>query len=80
MHYVYILRSTSHPDKTYKGSTSDLKKRLTRHNAGADTATKNFMPWKIVFYWAFPEKEKADAFERYLKSGSGRSFTIRHLL
>jgi len=26
----------------------------------------------------FPDKEKALAFERYLKSGSGFSFTKRH--
>lgn len=80
MHYVYILRSIERPTKTYKGSTSDLKKRLARHNSGADTATKNFKPWKIEFYAAFPDKEKADAFERYLKTGSGRAFAKKHLL
>ena len=35
MHYVYLLQSESHPSKRYVGLTSDLKIRLTKHNAGA---------------------------------------------
>ena len=34
MFYTYILRSISHPDRRYIGSTSDLRKRLAVHNAG----------------------------------------------
>jgi predicted GIY-YIG superfamily endonuclease len=32
MHYVYLLRSKSHPKQTYVGSTSDLRGRLAEHN------------------------------------------------
>jgi hypothetical protein len=31
-------------------------------------------------YVALPEKHLAEKFEKYLKSGSGRAFAIRHLL
>ena len=34
MFYTYILRSISHPDQRYIGSTDDLKARLAKHNAG----------------------------------------------
>ena len=33
MFYTYILRSISHPEQRYIGSTSDLKSRLAKHNA-----------------------------------------------
>ena len=73
MYYTYLLRSESHPTETYIGSTSDLRKRLSAHNSGKSPHTKNFIPWRLLFYAAFPDKPPAEKFERYLKSGSGRS-------
>ncbi len=46
MFYTYILRSISHPDRRYIGSTSDLRKRLAVHNAGGVPHTAKFGPWK----------------------------------
>lgn len=80
MFYVYILRSKTHPDETYIGSTSDLRKRLAEHNSGKSIHTNKFRPWELVTYIALREKYLADKFERYLKTGSGRAFTKRHLL
>ncbi len=80
MHYVYILRSVTHPDQTYIGSTHDLKKRLAEHNAGKSVHTNKFKPWELTAYIALPEKHLAETFERYLKSGSGRAFLKRHFL
>jgi predicted GIY-YIG superfamily endonuclease len=77
---VYILRSIAHPDQTYIGSTSDLKKRLAEHNSGKSIHTNKFKPWKLVAYVALPERAPAEEFERYLKTGSGRAFVIRHLM
>ena len=34
MFYTYILRSLSHPEQRYIGSTAYLKARLAKHNAG----------------------------------------------
>jgi putative endonuclease len=79
LYYTYLLRSESHPTETYIGSTSDLRKRLSAHNSGKSPHTRKFTPWRLLFYAAFPNKPLAEKFERYLKSGSGRAFTTRHL-
>ena len=77
MFYTYILRSLSHPEQRYIGSTADLKSRLAKHNAGEVPLTSKFRPWKVEAYFAFDSKEKAIAFEAYLKTGSGHSFANR---
>ena len=77
MFYTYILRSLSHPEQRYIGSTSDLKSRLAKH-AGEVPHTAKFRPWKVEAYFAFETKEKAVAFETYLKTGSGHAFANRH--
>ena len=78
MHYTYILKSISSPTQTYIGYTSNLKQRLLDHNSGKSPHTNKFKPWHLDFYCAFNNEEKAIAFEKYLKSGSGRSFTKKH--
>ena len=79
MFYTYILRSISQPEQRYTGVTEDLQARLTKHNAGEVPHTSKFKPWRIQTAIAFDCKEKAVAFEDYLKSGSGREFAKRHL-
>ncbi|MDR1477131.1 MAG: GIY-YIG nuclease family protein [Rickettsiales bacterium] len=79
MHYVYILQSVKFSDRYYVGQTDDLKKRLSRHNAGYAKATKPFVPWKIVSYHAFADVSTAMNFEKYLKSGSGVAFAKKRL-
>ena len=74
MYYVYLLQSTLHPDQRYIGYTADLKQRLATHNAGKSKHTVKYKPWKIVGYHAFAEKQKAKAFEKYLKTGSEQAF------
>ena len=78
MHYVYLLRSIGHPDKTYIGLTSDLRSRLQKHNEGGSPHTAKFAPWKLQCCFAFETENLARNFERYLKSGSGRAFAKRH--
>ncbi|MGC1453315.1 MAG: GIY-YIG nuclease family protein [Candidatus Sulfotelmatobacter sp.] len=64
MFYVYILQSKSHPNQTYIGSTSDLKKCLTEHNAGKSIRTNKFKPWELVVYVAVLERLLADKIGR----------------
>jgi putative endonuclease len=47
---------------------------------GQVIATKNILPVELVTYLAFTDKYKAYDFENYLKKGSGRTFSKRHLL
>jgi putative endonuclease len=57
----------------------NLQNRLNDHNAGKVPHTSKFRPWVIRSATAFKDKGRAIAFERYLKSGSGRAFLHRHL-
>jgi predicted GIY-YIG superfamily endonuclease len=68
----------SQSDRIYVGSTGDLAKRLAAHNAGRSPHTSKFAPWELVVAIQFTGPRKANAFERYLKSGSGRAFANRH--
>jgi len=78
MHYVYILESLGDTKHWYVGITNDLERRLREHNAGDSIHTNKFKPWIIKNYTAFLDRKKAEAFEEYLKSNSGRAFTKRH--
>jgi len=73
MHYVYLLESINFPSENYIGMTNDLRTRFEAHNAGQALHTRKYKPWRLVSYVAFSSKEKAVAFERYLKSSSGRA-------
>jgi putative endonuclease len=79
MKYVYILQNIGDIDHFYIGITGDLKGRLAKHNAGEVTHTAKHLPWSLKTYVAFSDDARALAFEKYLKSGSGRAFAKRHL-
>jgi predicted GIY-YIG superfamily endonuclease len=78
MFYVYILKCQN--DCLYTGCTGDLKERIERHKKGQIGATANKLPVELISYIAINDKIKAFEFERYLKSGSGRSFIKRHIV
>ena len=42
-------------------------------------ATAEARPWEVDIAVYFRDEKKAHAFERYLKTGSGRAFSKRHL-
>ena len=77
-YYVYLLVDVATESHRYTGVTEDLTARLAKHNAGEVPHTSKFKPWKIETAIAFSSKEKAYAFEAYLKTHSGRSFANRH--
>ena len=79
MYYVYLLRSINHPDQTYIGFTEALKARLKAHNHGQSPHTSKFKPWELVTYISFSDRAKAFAFEKYLKSHSGKAFANKRL-
>lgn len=78
MHYVYILESEVGEKHWYTGVTNDLDRRLEEHNNGDSIHTSKFKPWKYKNIVGFHSREKAEAFEKYLKSKSGRAFAQRH--
>ena len=76
--YVYMLTSERDPARHYTGLTDDLAARMRKHNSGGCPHTAKFRPWRLETAVAFRSREKAAAFEAYLKSGSGREFVRRH--
>ena len=78
MWFVYILRCSD--GNLYTGCTNNLDERIARHNKGYVDSTKNRIPVELICYTAFKSREKAYDYEKYLKSGSGRAFKIKHLI
>jgi predicted GIY-YIG superfamily endonuclease len=76
--YVYVLVSEQDASVHYSGTTRDLMQRLSDHNGGKCPHTAKFRPWRIETAIAFSSVTKARAFEKYLKSASGREFARRH--
>ena len=57
MYYVYLIQSKK-DQKFYIGCTSDLKNRLSQHNAGSVEATKYRKPFGLIYYEAYVSKSK----------------------
>jgi len=79
-HTVYILRSLPYPTQPYVGYTRNLEARLVAHNSGQSPHTRKFQPWIAETLICFSDKYLALAFERYLKSHSGKAFARNRLL
>ncbi|MEW6507224.1 MAG: GIY-YIG nuclease family protein [Bacteroidota bacterium] len=80
MYYTYILFSPS-INKYYIGYTSDLTKRLDRHNSAWGRFSSSGIPWKVVYSEKFNLKSDAIKREREIKSKKSRKFIeqlIRH--
>lgn len=77
---VYVLRSGVDPNRYYSGLTSDIEGRLATHNSGGSAHTARLRPWQVVVAIEFSRERSAVAFERYLKTGSGRAFAKRHFV
>jgi predicted GIY-YIG superfamily endonuclease len=65
---------SSKGDHFYVSVTDDLRARLAKHNPGEVPRTSKYKPWDLKTYVAFSDEKQAFAFERYLKSPSGRAF------
>jgi predicted GIY-YIG superfamily endonuclease len=76
----YRVRSEKRrePTRYYVGLTADVRSRITAHNTGESAHTAKHRPWRLAVSIEFETQAQAAAFERYLKSGSGRAFAKRH--
>ena len=70
-YYVYVLKSEK-DGKLYIGKTTDLVKRVKKHNSGEVLSTKGRRPLTLVFYEAFKNKTDAGRDELFFKTGYGR--------
>jgi putative endonuclease len=78
MYYVYVLYSLK-DHRLYNGFTSDIQKRLAKHNSGGSTSTSRRKPFVLVHIEAFSEKSDALKRELHLKSSEGGSnLSVHH--
>jgi putative endonuclease len=73
MYYVYILESRK--DRLfYTGFTTNLLKRIKKHNSGLVKSTKERKPFELIYYEACLNKTDALKREKYLKTSWGKRF------
>ena len=71
MNYItYILKSKK-DDRYYYGYTSDLEKRIIRHNTGLVRSTKSRRPLHLHYHEQFENKKQAIKREKFFKSIDG---------
>jgi len=75
---VYILKCA---DNTYyTGCTQCLSDRLESHINGEVLYTSSRLPFQLITHIVFNDKYRAFAFEKYLKSGSGKAFMFKRFV
>ncbi|MNW88135.1 GIY-YIG nuclease superfamily protein [compost metagenome] len=72
MFITYILYSASR-DRYYIGSTSDLEKRLAKHNTNHKGFTGKTGDWKVVHVEEFLSKHESLKREKQIKSWKSRT-------
>lgn len=80
MHFVYVLQSEADEKQFYYGKTQDLKERVHAHNSGQSPHTAKYKPWRVIWYGCFSSDKKAQDFEKYLKTASGKAFLRKRLV
>ena len=78
MAYVYILISKS-KSKYYVGCTTNLQKRLQRHNAGYVYSTKRILPVELAFKQYYQSMGEARMVEKKLKNQKRKDY-IRKII
>jgi len=58
--------------RTYTGSTDNILKRLSEHNAGKVKASRPYRPYKIIYTETFKTSGEAKQKEIFFKSTTGR--------
>ncbi|HCI05221.1 TPA: endonuclease [Patescibacteria group bacterium] len=64
---VYVLRSLRNDD-IYVGSTENIEKRISLHNAGKVRSTKPNRPWKLLEHYEYNSRSEAVKQEGFLKT------------
>ncbi|MDO5979991.1 GIY-YIG nuclease family protein [Flavivirga spongiicola] len=70
---VYILYSEK-SSRYYVGQTTDIEKRLKRHNLGIVPSTKYGVPWELVLQIEVLSRSEAMILERKIKKRGAKRF------
>ena len=73
MYFVYILYSQK-SDSYYTGYAADVNARLTRHNNGFVTATRNCKPYQLMASKSFESETEARKEEARIKKQKSRKY------
>ena len=73
MFTIYALKSLTR-NYIYVGMTSDLPKRLDRHNHGHERTTRPYRPFELIYSEVVETRVEARIREKYFKSGIGKDF------
>ena len=73
MFVVYILFSKKR-SRYYVGQTSDINKRLERHNQGKVPSTKTGVPWGLVLQIEVESRSEALFLERKIKKRGAKRY------
>ncbi len=79
---VYVIKNKS--GKIYIGQTSNLEKRLKRHNGELISSKRSYTKinrgnWSLVYKEVFGSRNEALSREKQLKSFRGREFIKRQV-
>ena len=69
-HYVYILQSLK-DGRYYIGETKNVGERLNFHNAGKQRSTRKRIPFRLVLFEEYADRNEAIKREKQLKSWKG---------
>jgi putative endonuclease len=73
MYFVYVLKSKK-DGEFYTGFTENVENRLTKHNDGLVTSTKDRRPLSVVYVEGGLNKTDALHREIYLKTSWGKRY------
>ncbi len=67
-YFVYLLKSISPGiNKTYAGYSTDVKKRLIKHNSNTGAKSTRGYKWKVIYQKKFETKSAAMSYEHKIK-------------
>lgn len=76
MYFTYILVS-GRDNSYYIGSTNNIERRRTEHNAGNNKYTANKGPWRVFYTEEYASRSEALRREMQIKSWEKRSMIER---
>lgn len=78
MYYTYVLYSDK-DQGLYIGYSANLKTRFRQHTNGEVKSTGHRRPLILAYYEAYVCQQDAENRERFLKSGSGRTYLKKQM-
>jgi putative endonuclease len=83
MYYAYVIKS-QFSGKIYIGQTSNLGKRLQRHNKIINNKKTSYTykdkgPWVLIYKEVFLSRKDAIEREKQLKTAQGRKFIKEYI-